>query len=141
MLVKGSKIRLKQAIPNAPFSVGTIMEIDDIGKNTISCSFPGGGGIMSLAELETYFEEVPPKVKRVWGEWTCEGYFSNAVLTDNEGYVWKRNNGKITQVKITDTEDKIFVTSRASCHPSDCFDPDKGFFIAFGRALIKLGMK
>lgn len=141
MLVKGSKIRLKQAIPNAPFSVGTIMEIDEIGKNTISCSFPGGGGVMSLAELEAYFEEIPPKVKREWGEWTYEGYVSNAVLTDNEGHVWKRNNGKITQVKITDTEDETFVTSRASCHPSDCFDPDKGFLIAFGRALTKLGMK
>ena len=99
MLVKGSKIRLKQAIPNAPFSVGTIMEIDDIGKNTISCSFPGGGGVMSLAELETYFEEVPPKVKRVWGEWTYEGYFFKCCFNRQrrlclEKKQWKNYTGK-----------------------------------------------
>ena len=138
MLVKGSKIRLKQAIPNAPFSVGTIMEIDEIGKNTISCSFPGGGGVMSLAELETYFEEVPQKVKRVWSEWT---YDDSTTVFNEMLYVWKRNNGKTVQVKLIDSNYKTAVKSRASCHPGDCFDPDKGFLIAFGRCIIKLGMK
>ena len=40
MLVKGSKIRLKQAIPNAPFAVGTVMEIDEIGKEYHQLFFP-----------------------------------------------------------------------------------------------------
>lgn len=141
MLVKGSKIRLKQAIPNAPFSVGTIMEIDDIGKNTISCSFPGGGGVMSLAELETYFEEVPQKVKRVWSEWTREGSCQGGVFGNNLYYIWSRNNGKTVQVKLTELNYETVAKARASCYPDDSFDLNSGVLIAYGRALTKLGMK
>lgn len=141
MLVKGSKIRLKQAIPNAPFSVGTIMEIDEIGKNIISCSFPGGGGVMSLAELETYFEEVPPKLKRVWSKWMISGRVSGSVVNDNEYFSWMRDNGKTVQIKFTDSNNNTLVKASASCHPEDCFNPNKGYLIAYGRAMIKLGMK
>ena len=141
MLVKGSKIRLKQAIPNAPFAVGTVMEIDEIGKNTISCSFPGGGGVMSLDELETYFEEVPQKVKRVWTRWINDNVLSGPFMFGKTYRVWIRENGKAVQMKLTDLNGNIIVRSSASCCPEDTFVYEKGCLIALGRALTKLGMK
>ena len=143
MLVKGSKIKLKTAMPGMEkfgFKVGTQMIVDDICNNMILISIPCvGKGFMSLSEYKKYFEEVN---LHPWTKWKS----ITSVADPKGGYeygVYYKTNGRTVVVKICGESpvsyDTIpaYVKARARCYRKDKFNVESGVQLAFARAYKK----
>lgn len=141
MLVKGSKIKLKIAMPGMEkfgFKVGTQFNVDDICGDMLILSIPEvGRGFMSLSEYVAFFEEV--KEPRQWTKWKRV----SVVKDPRGGYdhdVFFKTNYRTVIVKIcrksssTDGSIPAYVKGRASCHGTDNFNLETGVQLAFARA-------
>lgn len=127
MLIKGSKIKMINAIPGFD-RVGDTFEVQEIDEFCIQIKSNYGIGVMSYKEFEQFFEivvEEEKKEPRKWSEWQ-----KIHLLPLNKKAAY-RHNGKAIEMICHN------VKVKTSCHPEDEFNLDKGIEIATVRLKLK----
>lgn len=112
MLTNGDRIKMVNSINGLDCLVNKVFEVISVDNGVISFKSDFGIGFMSEDEFKNNFVMV-----RNWTKWIYTTKFY-AYKTDNKKYVKVKKDGSKT---------------RASCHPTDEFDLNKGIAVCLKR--------